>query len=221
MQEYQVIYDPKNKSYAIQGDFAPGSVFVDLPDDNSRKKWFISLFLHKHDIERGIDYQRCISLNNHMFANEALFIAGLSMLAKCFSTSDSRTSLSPKSFLRFAPEQKEALDTYRNWRNKHFMHDENQMTAATAFLIIAPESSESTWGGAPSVVWNTVQVNYVFHSRRLEELLQSLWSYVVQQIDECGSSIQDMYSGYSRDQLLQFGSPHIESATLENPDQKR
>ena len=101
------------------------------------------------------------------------------------------------------------------------MHDENQMTAATAFLIIAPESSESTWGGAPSVVWNTVQVNYVFHSRRLEELLQSLWSYVVQQIDECGSSIQDMYSVYSRDQLLQFGSPHIESATLENPDQKR
>ena len=72
MVEYKVTIDNQN-GIVIQGDFVPGSIAVNIPDENKKKKQFISLFLNKKDIERGIDYLNCISLNNQSQTKACLF----------------------------------------------------------------------------------------------------------------------------------------------------
>lgn len=220
MIEYKVQIDPQNGA-VIQGDFAPGSIAVNIPDTNKKKKLFISYFLNKKDIERGIDYLNCISLNNHYIANEGLFISALAMFAKCFVNSESRIGLDKEGFKRFSPQSAGLFDQYDAWRNKHFLHDENSMTEAISFLLISPEGNENIFGGPPSVVWNSVQVNYVREGRQLESLLQEIWKYVVSQIDKHGHSIEGDYCDCTRDELLAFGAPAFKFATTQAPEKKR
>lgn len=47
MLEYKVQIDPQN-GVIVQGDFAPESVAVNIPDTNKKKKQFISYFLNKN-----------------------------------------------------------------------------------------------------------------------------------------------------------------------------
>lgn len=169
MLEYKVTNNQRG-AVIVQGDFAPGSVPVTIPDTNKKKKSFISLFLNKRDIERAIDFLNCISMNNHPIANEGLFISALAMFAKCFVNAEARNSLDKGRFKSFAPQFAESFDKYDAWRNKHFLHDENSMTEATAFLLVAPEGSESSLGGPPSVIWNSVQINYIEERKHLEML---------------------------------------------------
>ena len=104
MIDYSMQIDSQN-GVVIQGDFIPGSIAVNIPDSNKKKRQFISLFLNKKDIERGIDYLNCISLNNHPIANEGLFISALAMFAKCFVSSESRTGLDKDGFKNFHRNQ--------------------------------------------------------------------------------------------------------------------
>ena len=220
MTEYKVQIDPQNGA-VIQGDFVPGSKAVNIPDTDKKKKPFISLFLNKRDIERGIDYLNCVSLNNHQIANEGLFISALAMFAKCFVSSESRTGLDKGGFKKYSPQFAELFEQYDAWRNKHFLHDENSMTEAIAFLLISPEGNENIFGGPPSVVWNSVQVNYIQESRQLEKLLQEIWRYTVCLIDKQGDSIEKYYCGCTREELLEFGAPAFKLATAQEPEKKR
>ena len=54
MIEYDVQLDQQN-GIIIQGNIIPGSCAVNIPDLNKKKKQYISLFLNKKDVERGID----------------------------------------------------------------------------------------------------------------------------------------------------------------------
>lgn len=220
MLEYKVRIDPQN-GVVIYGDFIPGSIAVNIPDVDKKKRQYISLFLIKKDIECGIDYLRCISLNNHPIANEGLFISALAMFAKCFVESGSRGCLDKAGFKKFSPESATLFDKYDAWRNKHFLHDENRMTEAISFLLISPEGSESVLGGPPSVVWNSVQVDYIQESRQLECLLQEVWKYVVHKIDKHGESIAKDYCSRTREELLEFGEAKVTLATMQNPEVKR
>lgn len=220
MLEYNISIDPQN-GIVIRGDFIPGSIAVNIPDSNKKKKQFISLFLNKKDIERAIDYLDCISLNNHQFANEGLFISALAMFSKCFVGSESRIGLDKIGFKKFSPQSAILFDRYDAWRNKHFLHDENSMTESVAFLLISPEGTENIFGGPPSVVWNSVQVNYVKESKWLENLLQEIWKYVVQLIDKLGDSIAKDFCDCAREELLAFGQPPFKLATAQAPEKKR
>ena len=220
MIDYSMQIDSQN-GVVIQGDFIPGSIAVNIPDSNKKKRHFISLFLNKKDIERGIDYLNCISLNNHPIANEGLFISALAMFAKCFVSSESRTGLDKDGFKKFSPQSVKLFDQYDAWRNKHFLHDENSMTEAIAFLLVSPEGSESVFGGPPSVVWNSVQINYIQESRQLENLLQEIWKYVVHLIDKVGDSLTKDYSEGPREKLLEYGEPPFKIASTNNPHEKR
>ena len=93
MIEYKVLADDPQKGLVVQGNFAPGSIPVNIPHSNPKRKQYISLFLNLRDIEAGIDYLQCISPNNHLRINEGLFISALALSAKCFVTSESRLSL--------------------------------------------------------------------------------------------------------------------------------
>lgn len=220
MLEYKVQIDPQN-GVIVQGDFAPESVAVNIPDTNKKKKQFISYFLNKKDIERGIDYLNCISLNNHPIANEGLFISALAMFSKCFVNSESRNGLDKDGFKKFSPQSTTLFDKYDAWRNKHFLHDENSMTEAISFLLISPEGSKDIFGGPPSVVWNSVQIDYVQEGRQLEHLLQEIWKYTVEIIDKQGASIEEDYRNSAREELLAFGEPLFKLATTQVPEKKR
>lgn len=217
---YDVQLDQQN-GIIIQSDIIPGSCAVNIPDLNKKKKQYISLFLNKKDIERGIDYLNCISLNNCNAANEGLFISALAMFAKCFASSGSRTRLDRNAFKKFSQQSAELFDRYDAWRNKHFLHDENRMIEASAFLLIAPEGNEKIFGGPPSVVWNSVQVNYIQEGRQLEKLLQEVWRYIVHRIDEHGQSIEKDYCNSTREELLAFGNAEIKCATIQEPEKAR
>lgn len=220
MLEYSVTIDSAGV-FTIQGGFMPGSVPVNIPDSNKKKKQFISLFLHKRDIEASINYLDCISLNNNYIANEGLFISAIAMFSKCFVNSASRNALDKEGFKSFSPGYRDIFDKYDMWRNKHFLHDENSMIEAISFLLLSPESSESLFGGPPSVVWNRVPLDYIQERKPLERLLQEIREYTVYLIDKQGKSIADEYSNKTRDELLKFGEPPLKLATIENPEKKR
>lgn len=130
MIEYKVLADDPQKGLVVQGNFAPGSIPVNIPHSNPKRKQYISLFLNLRDIEAGIDYLQCISPNNHLRINEGLFISALALSAKCFVTSESRIGLDKQGFKKYSPQSKPIFDRYDAWRNKHFLHDENSMTEA-------------------------------------------------------------------------------------------
>ncbi len=220
MIEYKVQIDPQN-NIIIQGDFAPGSIAVNIPDTNKKKKQFVSLFLNKKDIEHGIEYLRCISNVNPHYVNEGLFIAGLSMFAKCFVATTVRTALDKEGFKIFSHSVSDLFTRYDEWRNKHFMHDENRMTEAMAFLLISPEDDENIFGGPPSVVWNSVQIDYIQEGRQLEFLLHKIWDYIAHEIDKKGDCIANDYCNCSREELLKYGKPPVKLATTEEPGKKR
>lgn len=82
MIEYKVLADDPQKGLVVQGNFAPGSIPVNIPHSNPKRKQYISLFLNLRDIEAGIDYLQCISPNNHLRINEGLFISALSCASR-------------------------------------------------------------------------------------------------------------------------------------------
>lgn len=220
MQNYRIIQDPQNHQFIVEGNIVPGSIPVQLPD-SPLKNQFVSYFLHKADIETGIDFLNCISLNNHVRANEGLFTAALSMLIKCFQSAESRVAIDEKAFKKYAPDMAGDFARYKAWRNKHYIHDVNGMIETTAFLLIAPESHPETFGGLPSVVWNKVSINYVAESRILYEVMQSVWKFCVFKIDRLGDKIMEEYKNKPRDKLLLLQTANIKLATLEDPTQTR
>ena len=93
MIDYRVTYDKENNNFIVDGPFLPNAVPVEIPFENPQRKPFIDLFLHKADIDRGIDFLDCIAPSNNTTLNEALFIAGLNNCMKCFKYSKSRTKI--------------------------------------------------------------------------------------------------------------------------------
>ena len=145
----------------------------------------------------------------------------IALSAKCFVTSESRIGLDKQGFKKYSPQSKPIFDRYDAWRNKHFLHDENSMTEAIAFLLVSPAGSENVFGGSPSVVWNSVQVNYLQEGKQLESLLQEIRKYIMSSIDKKGDSIAQEYCNCTREELLSFGEPPFKIATTKDPQKKR
>lgn len=210
MIEYKVLADDPQKGLVVQGNFVPGSIPVNIPHDNPKRNPYISLFFNLRDIEAGIDYLQCISLNNHPRINEGLFISALALFAKCFGNSKARISLKRAAFKKRFPQFAKLFDEYISWRNRHFIHDDGLMTSAAAFLLVSPNEYSDVFGGPPSVVWRTKPINYIEESRQSENLLQVVWGYIIDDIDKLGDSIGEEYHRYSREQLLAFGKPELQ-----------
>lgn len=222
MVEYKVLADDPQNGLIIQGDFIPGSTPVNIPHSDPKRKEYISLFLNLRDIDAGIDYLQCISLNNHPRINEGLFISALAAFAKCFGKSNARISLKRATFKGRFPQFADLFDDYISWRNKHFIHDDGLMTSATAFLLVTPNEYNDIFGGPPSVIWRIKPIDYIEESRRLENLLQVVRGYIIDDIDKLGDSIDEEYHRYSREQLLAFDEPELQLiSTWKNNDSGR
>lgn len=220
MIEYEVEIDTLNNRFIIHGDFSENSVAVDIPSDDKNKKFFIDLFLHKQDIERGIDYLRCISIDKNQTLNEALFIAGLNSCMKCFQHSNSRDKLDQSVIFENEDGLKTRFDHFKFMRDKHFFHDENGMLQATAFLLIDTQE-DNLFSGPPSVVWNKALINYYFEGQDLQEIMQFIWKYICNEIDIIGNKILDTYKAHSKNDLLKFPSTSIKLASTNSLKNKR
>lgn len=177
MLTYKVTKIPGIRAFKIEGDFMPGSIPVNIPDDDKLKIKFISRFLQKNNIEHGIDALKCISSENQGLINQALFVFALGNLMKCFQQSAACVMLDEKKYEKGFPNVYPEYIRFKNWRNKHYLHDENSMTEAFAFFLVAPDGVGQKFGGPPSVVWDNVFVDYFKEAECLERVMQAAWKY--------------------------------------------
>lgn len=225
MLNYEVSQDEANGCLIVRGEILLGSKPVEIPINNAKqenlKKQFISFFLHKKDVEIGINYLDCISLNNHPRANEGLFVGALSVYFKCFQNCDARIAINEDAFKRNFPQVADHFDRFKQWRNKHYLHDENGMTQTCAFLLIAPGDNPEKFGGPPSVVWNSVGVDYINEGHCLRSVMQATLNFIVGRIDSVGNEIEKEVENLTKSELLALKEAHIELATTNSPEQKR
>lgn len=212
MFDYEVIVDKENKRFIVKGPFESGALPVLIPDDDPWKKDYIDLFLHKADIERGIEFLQCISKDKEIVVNEALFIAGLNNCMKCFKYSSSRKKLEKAEV--FKDYEQIGLDfvEFEKMRDKHFDHDENGMLQAIAFLLLS-EREDVIFAGPPSVVWNRAKLNYCLAGKKLQEIMRFIRQYLIVQIDNVGGAIVKRYKNSSKEKLLEGTVATIELAT--------
>lgn len=212
MIEYQVTIDRENKNFAVYGPFDPNSHPINIPEDYPLRKSFIDFFLHKADLERGIDFLRCISIDKDLTVNEGLFIAGLNNCMKCFKYSKSRNKLEKEKVFKTNDEMLLQFSEFETMRDKHFDHDENGMLQATAFLLIT-DNQDDIFGGPPSVVWNKVVLDYYLAGLHLQEIMQYVRAYLMQEIDAMGNEIEKYYSQYPYEELMKYETSTIELAS--------
>lgn len=212
MIDYKVSIDRDHGRFIVNGSFDADAVPAEIPDSNPDRKPFIDLFLHKADIERGIDFLKCISMDKNSTVNEGLFIAGLNNCMKCFKYSNSRSKLDKKVVFADNEELLECFLEFEKMRDKHFDHDESGMLQATAFLLVSPKA-EQVFAGPPSVVWNRAMLDYYIAGQRLQEVMQHAWRFICNEIDKIGNSLEMTYSCYSKEQLMAFKSPRIDLAS--------
>ncbi len=228
MIEYKFTRDYESKNIYITSDsILPGSIPVNIPSSDKRKKQYISLFLHKEDIDEAIRFlEYVVDITNKFdikqyIINQALFLSSLTNFIKCFQTSNACSVISETKFLMHYPEHEQNFKKFKNWRNNYFMHDSNRMREGIAFLIVAPEESGQILGGAPSVVWNKVNINYYHESQILKQLLYSLRDFICSEIDKKGNSIIIDYQSKSREELLSYGEVVLKPASSDNPESTR
>lgn len=219
MLEYEIIRDNETKAYLVKGNILPGSIPVNIPNEDHIRKSYVSLFLHKADMESCLKYLAKISTDNEMIINEALFIAAITTLIKCFQSCESRTQLSEGKFKKStAPEIYAEYERFKEWRNKHYAHDVNSMVEATAFLLVAPAGSPCTLGAPPSVIWNRVNIDYVKQRNSLKLVSEAVLRFIVTEIDRVGDVLFEKYSQKSYEELLSYGDAAIRAASLQNPE---
>lgn len=204
----------------VHGPFSENSVPISMPLENPNEKTYAYLFLHKADIERGIDYLRCISIDKSQVINEALFIAGLNNCIKCFQQSGARGHLYQDRVFKNNKEMKKCFEYFLNLRNKHYVHDNNGMTQATAFLIVSNKDDEF-WGGPASVVWNRAKIDYYNDGKILQDIMLFIRDYICKEIDRINELILADYEKYTKEELLNFPPPRIKRASSENPSCNR
>lgn len=208
MINYQVTIDKERDCFTVKGPFEENAVPISIDRDHPKRKEFIDLFLHKEDIESGIAYLQCISVDKDLRINEALFIAGLNNCMKCFKYSKSRSKLDKNSVFCDNAQLLSNFVEFEIMRDKHFDHDESGMTQATAFLLVS-QAEDHTFGGPPSVVWNKSRIDYYLAGQRLQEIMQVILRFICKEIDTVGIAIEGSYKNESKEDLLKRAAAQI------------
>lgn len=215
MIEYQVGKDANNK-YHVWGAIDENATPLEIPSDNPYKKQYIDLFLHKADIDRGIQYLKLISEANDTTINEALFIAGLNNCMKCFKRSKSRCKLDKLIVFQNEASTLAEFIKFEELRDKHYDHDENGMVQTTAFLLVSSTEAGTFWG-QPSVVWNRIKLDFCEYGQQLCRIMQYIDTYLRTQINSVGSLIMSEYKNISPDTFLNWEHARLLPATETTP----
>ena len=208
MINYDVKIDKENNRFVINGPIGENSIPIEIPKDNPLRAVFIDLFLHKADIERGIDFLQCISNDKNITVNEGLFIAGLNNCMKCFKYSNARNKLVKQEVFAQSEEMLKKFLEFEQMRDKHYDHDENGMLQAVSFLLINEDGGQ-VFSGPPSVVWNRVQLNYYLAGQNLQQIMCYILQYIEKKIDIIGNDILEYYKKFSKEELLKLSNAQI------------
>lgn len=208
MINYDVKIDKENHRFVIDGPIRDNSIPIEIPKDNPFRERFIDLFLHKADIERGVDFLQCISNDKSITVNEGLFIAGLNNCMKCFKYSNARNKLVKQQVFAQSEEMLKRFLEFEQMRDKHYDHDENGMLQAVAFLLISKDEGH-VFSGPPSVVWNRAQLNYYLAGQKLQEIMCYILQYIEKEIDIVGNQIAENYKYYFKGELLKWSNAQI------------
>lgn len=215
MIEYTVGRDTNDK-YHVFGPFEENTVALEIPSDNPYKKKYIDLFLHKADIDRGIQFLNLISDRNNTTVNEALFIAGLNNCIKCFKRSNSRSKLDKHVIFGNNPNHLDEFVYFEILRDKHYDHDENGMLQTTAFLITYP-TENGFFFGQPSVVWNRIKLDFYSCGQRLNHLMSIVLNYLSAESEKTSRLIMSEYRGITADELQNWNPAQLKPATDTSP----
>ncbi len=203
MIDYHVKYDKEHDLLLVEGPFAEDSVPIAIPLDNPYRKDFIDLFLHKQDIERGIEFLNAIRAGNGCTINEALFIAALNNCMKCFKYSKARIKLDKNIVFSCNSQLYNKFSEFETMRDKHFDHDENNMLQATAYMLVCKNGKE-LFGGPPSVVWTRAKLDYCAAGNHLLSVMRFVQQYLSGQIDAIGTKILRVYNNVPKETLLNY-----------------
>ena len=217
----QANYNSEDNSVTICGDFQKDSILVNLPKNDPDHLEFTSMFLHRRDIMRSITYLQCISVDKADEVNEALFLAALAVIIKCFQKSESRIELSKEEFSKKFPHVSDEFQKFKNWRNKHYLHDENEMVQTTAILFVAPKQYDKTFGGAPTVIWNMPKIDYYKEGMALQNVALKIVDFIEGKANIIEQRIMERYSQKSRDELLNYESANCPKSTTAFPYRSR
>ena len=215
MIDYKVLVDYKHNKFTVYGPFSENAIPIEIPKENPQRKAFIDLFLHKADIDRGIDFLQCISENTDITHREALFIAGLNNCMKCFKYSKARNKLDKNVVFANSAQMLSLFVEFEKMRDKHYDHDENGMLQATAFLLVC-DSGEKVFGGPPSVVWNRTKFDYLVLGKMLENVMLVVQEYICNMIDSVGRSILLTYMNTPKADLMKWKATSIELASSDS-----
>lgn len=215
MIEYTVGRDA-NDRFHVLGPLDETSVALEIPSDNPHKKHYIDLFLHKADINRGIQLLDLISKDNDITINEALFIAGLNNCIKCFKRSKSRSKLDKCAIFGSNQDQLNEFEYFEVLRDKHYDHDENGMVQTVAFLLTGPTES-GFYLRQPSVVWNRIKLDFYSCGQRLKCIMNIVLSYLCKEIDSTSNLLVFEYKDINAEKLLSWSPAKLEPATNTSP----
>ncbi len=168
-----------NGNLHIEG-YPDASVLVEIPSPLGRR--LADLRMHQVDLafcERAMQSLANETLDPPSVAAEALWIAAITKFFSCFG-SGGRAQLNASAVFKAMPDARTAFEYYRSLRNKHVVHDENNLNYAVAGVALRADGSV-----CDVISLHVATLNYE------REVLQTLYNliahvqgYVGRKIDE-------------------------------------
>ena len=192
-------------AFLIEGDQYVGCTLVNIPDDDPRKAQYISYFIRLIDLESAQKYLQLVNEQNSVIANEAFFIASLTTLVKCFSSSEKYTPLSEAKFRKFNRLASIEYSRFKKVRNSHFAHQSGIMEEGFAYLTVTPNGSKNTLLETPTVITDTYRLDYIKEAHTLSWVINQAHHFVTNAFDKLAESMMRDYEKKSREELLSYG----------------
>lgn len=200
-------------------DFPNASKFVEIPPALGKR--FAHLGLHQADLLFAIEcldeLDRTLQPGEPTIAQRALWHAALIATYKCFQGSAARFKLARDNICKEGP-LRYSFDYFKNLRNKHVAHDQNDMAQAHVMAVLERPGAEPKVSEALClcVVGSTVEPQ---NSASLRSVVQAALDWVEEQIDFAAEEIVSRMNGWSYDELdalhpIQGKVPTLESIAV-------
>ena len=188
---------------------------VDIPRINKDRKKYISFFLHRGDILASKDMLSLITNEENKNQNETYFATALLYFMRCFQSCKKRVELDINSLPLVDDENKATFSFLRKIRNKHYAHDDSDMTKTLDFLLLTSKSGMKYDDMMACVIFNRALPNFSYIAEKMLRLIDVVLPSIDVLIDQTGQAIVDEYKDLSIKKIRRFGSTKLELADMD------
>ena len=223
MFDINVEFNDEERTITINGinsNNLPGKI-VSIPNDNPKRKKYISLFLHRADVITARDFLNEISSENHARINESLFVSALIYLYRCFQQCEKRIELNIDDLVLVSKDTKDSFHKYRNIRNKHFAHDQNSMIETFDFLLLTSIQGEKYDRIEACVVYERHLPDFVYHAKEILSIIDQVLPSIEILIDKVAAEIIERYKEVPISDILNFATKEPRFANMNDVFSKR